>query len=114
MQRALVLCDGELVRDSHIIFEPPPTPLHAVATAVAQADSAAASNAEPAASVAIGAATAPAALADSLAQAERRILLEALRSNETRERIAERLGISPRTLRYKLARLRRMGLGSAA
>jgi DNA-binding Lrp family transcriptional regulator len=33
-----------------------------------------------------------------------------LRSSETRERIAERLGISPRTLRYKLARLRRAGI----
>jgi two-component system response regulator FlrC len=50
------------------------------------------------------------ALAESLALAERRIILEALRSHETRERIAERLGISPRTLRYKLARLRRAGI----
>ena len=23
MQRALVLCDGDLVRDAHIVFEPP-------------------------------------------------------------------------------------------
>jgi two-component system response regulator FlrC len=108
MQRALVLCDGELVRDSHIIFEPPPTPLHAVTTVSAEV----AVTPEPAEPIAIGGETGPAALADSLALAERRILLEALRSNETRERIAERLGISPRTLRYKLARLRRMGLGA--
>jgi len=103
MQRALVLCDGDLIGDSHIVFE-----LGAAATGV---PSSCAPVASPATAVTAETATASAAaLADSLAQAECRILLEALRSNETRERIAERLGISPRTLRYKLARLRRMGL----
>jgi len=102
MQRALVMCDGELVRDAHIIFEPPAAASHA-APAVADSDLSRRSI-EPAAEAA------PGVLAESLALAERRILLEALRSNETRERIAERLGISPRTLRYKLARLRRLGL----
>jgi two-component system response regulator FlrC len=103
MQRALVLCDGDLVRDSHIIFEPPAPPIvgpqavPAVATSTAPE-----SESAPEA--------APGALADSLALAEQRIILEALRSKETRERIAERLGISPRTLRYKLARLRRAGI----
>jgi two-component system response regulator FlrC len=60
--------------------------------------------------VAAAADTDQVALAQSLALAERKIILQALRSNETRERIAERLGISPRTLRYKLARLRRAGI----
>ncbi len=107
MQRALVLCDGDLVRDSHIIFEPPAgTPQSAAAAAAtAQADEAMPSALQPPAREA-----APGALAESLALAEQRILLEALRSNETRERIAERLGISARTLRYKLARLRRSGI----
>ncbi|HEV7985801.1 MAG TPA: helix-turn-helix domain-containing protein, partial [Steroidobacteraceae bacterium] len=94
IQRALVLCDGDLVRDAHIIFEPHPHPPPLSA---------------PLALETAGAAT-PGALAETLALAERRIILEALRSNETRERIAERLGISSRTLRYKLARLRRLGL----
>jgi two-component system response regulator FlrC len=97
MQRALVLCDGDLVRDSHIIFEPPQAP----AIAPPQAVMVPAPSATEAS---------PGALAESLALAEQRIILEALRSNETRERIAERLGISPRTLRYKLARLRRAGI----
>ena len=108
MQRALVLCDGDLVRDSHIIFEPPaaapvagPQPVAAAAVASAMQGSAASESAPEAT---------PGALAESLALAEQRIILEALRSNETRERIAERLGISPRTLRYKLARLRRAGI----
>ncbi len=102
MQRALVLCDGDLVRAAHIAFEPPaseeqpPSPAPAVTAAPAAADT--------------GGEPAPCALAQSLALAEQQIILQALRSNETRERIAERLGISPRTLRYKLARLRRAGI----
>src|SRR5580698_7486301 len=71
MQRALVLCDGDLVRDSHIIFEPPAPPIvgpqavPAVATSTAPE-----SESAPEA--------APGALADSLALAEQRIILEAL------------------------------------
>jgi len=111
MQRALVLCDGDLVREAHIIFEPPgsahasaPAPNQSFARAVAGA------NAPSETAAVTGRDALPGALAESLALAEQRILLEALRSNETRERIAERLGISPRTLRYKLARLRRAGI----
>jgi len=102
MQRALVLCDGDLVRDSHIIFEPPAPAIVAPPQAVMLAATATAPVSPPE--------TSPGALAESLALAEQRIILEALRTNETRERIAERLGISPRTLRYKLARLRRAGI----
>ncbi|MEJ0007525.1 MAG: winged helix-turn-helix domain-containing protein [Steroidobacteraceae bacterium] len=42
---------------------------------------------------------------------ERNVILDALRNgSSTRREIAERLGISPRTLRYKLARLRAAGI----
>jgi two-component system, response regulator FlrC len=113
MQRALVLCDGDLVRDSHIIFEPPaaasPAGSHITADASLPAVTAA-SAATPMAAAQLAREASHGALAESLALAERRIILEALRSHETRERIAERLGISPRTLRYKLARLRRAGI----
>ncbi len=50
------------------------------------------------------------ALADSLALAERQIILRALRAHASRERAAKQLGFSARTLRYKLARLRAAGL----
>src|SRR5690606_24868260 len=58
---------------------------------------------------------AAAALADrplrgSLRAAEKQILLEALRSGESRREVAARLGISPRTLRHKLAQLRSAGV----
>ena len=42
---------------------------------------------------------------------ERRLILEALEEGRgSRKYAAEKLGISPRTLRYKLAKLREMGI----
>jgi len=50
-------------------------------------------------------------LSDSLSTAERDLILEALRSDQgNRAAVAKRLGISPRTLRYKLQRLREAGV----
>ena len=37
-------------------------------------------------------------------------ILDALRTGSPRREVAERLGISPRTLRHKLARLREAGV----
>jgi two-component system response regulator FlrC len=51
------------------------------------------------------------ALARRRELAEREILLSALRDQaRSRNEVALRLGISPRTLRYKLARLRAAGI----
>jgi len=55
-------------------------------------------------------AAADVSLARSLGNAEKELLLEALRSGSPRREVAERLGISPRTLRHKLARLREAGV----
>lgn len=49
-------------------------------------------------------------LRGSLRAAENQILLDALRAGETRRDVAARLGISPRTLRHKLAQLRSAGI----
>ena len=50
-------------------------------------------------------------LSSSLDSKERDVILEALRSdNGNRQLAAKRLGISPRTLRYKLAKLRDAGV----
>ena len=60
-------------------------------------------------------ATQPANLAGSLEQAEQELILEALRAgNGSRRAAAEKLGISQRTLRYKLARLRELGVNVPA
>jgi two-component system response regulator FlrC len=89
MQRALILVNGASIEPDHIQFE------------------AAAEAPLPQLNVTV----APRALSDSLENTERNVLLEALRNGKgTRREIAEKLGISPRTLRYKLARLREAGV----
>jgi DNA-binding NtrC family response regulator len=51
------------------------------------------------------------ALQDDLRQREWKIIVDALReSGGNRARVADKLGISPRTLRYKLARMRDDGV----
>jgi two-component system, response regulator FlrC len=104
MQRALVLCDGDLVRAAHIVFDPAPTSKSAAPSATVTPP------VTPEVEVEVEGCDTSKALAESLAIAEQKIILQALRSNDTRERVAERLGISPRTLRYKLARLRQAGV----
>ena len=56
----------------------------------------------------------PTALAVNLQHAvkssEQQIIMAALQSTESREEAARKLGISPRTLRYKLAQLRNRGM----
>ena len=50
-------------------------------------------------------------LGRSLDETERDLILDALRTGQgSRREVAERLGISQRTLRYKLARLREAGV----
>jgi two-component system response regulator FlrC len=49
-------------------------------------------------------------LRGTLRAAEKQILLTALRAGASRREVAERLGISPRTLRYKVAQLRSAGV----
>ena len=49
-------------------------------------------------------------LAQTLARIEQKLILQALRKHDSREQVAAQLGISARTLRYKLARLRAAGV----
>ncbi len=107
MQRALVLCDGDIVRDAHVVFDPAPSAGDKGAAAAHIAVRV------PSATISepyIEPDFVNQALAQSLAITEQKIILQALRTHATRERVAERLGISPRTLRYKLARLRQAGV----
>jgi two-component system, response regulator FlrC len=92
LQRALILVNGPVIRPEHIQFELANEMPQPAATAPATAE-------------------AIRSLAGSLVQAERDLILDALRNNQgSRREAAERLGISPRTLRYKLARLREAGI----
>ncbi len=86
LQRALVLVEGSVIEAQHILFEKQAT---RVDTAGAGAP----------------------ALQQTLERAERDVILEALRAARgSRREVAEKLGISPRTLRYKLARIRSAGI----
>jgi two-component system response regulator FlrC len=92
LQRALILVNGPVIRPEHIQFELANEMPQPAATAPATAE-------------------AIRSLAGSLVQAERDLILDALRNHQgSRREAAEHLGISPRTLRYKLARLREAGV----
>jgi two-component system response regulator FlrC len=118
MQRALVLCDSGIIHCEHIVFEAaqsvtdmPARPAPPPQQSASSPSLAAATEALEVKGVAI-AQGAASDLARTRAAAEYQLILETLRRNDTnRERVAERLGISPRTLRYKLARMRAAGIG---
>ena len=89
LQRALILVNGPVILPQHIQFE-------------FAGDAAAPQARQPAT---------PASLAASLDERERDLILDALRLGKgSRREAAESLGISARTLRYKLARLREAGV----
>jgi two-component system response regulator FlrC len=93
MQRALILATGPVIDAEHIQIEE--------------------SNVQPTFDPSLPAAYSlqPAALSESVSATERDLILQALRTdNGNRSAMAKRLGISPRTLRYKLAKLREAGV----
>jgi two-component system response regulator FlrC len=102
LQRALILTSGAVIEPEHIRFELSASALDEAAVPIAGSTA----TSPPAASE-----PATGGLSDSLRQAERALILAALRETAgDRGRVAQRLGISPRTLRYKLARLREAGV----
>jgi two-component system response regulator FlrC len=87
LQRALVLVEGSVIEAEHILFEKQPSLLEAAQGGNSPA------------------------LHQTMERAERDVILDALRAaNGSRREVAEKLGISPRTLRYKLARIRNAGI----
>ena len=86
IQRSLILLQGASISASDLVFES--------CSATSEDD-----------------AMSTAALHESLQYRERQIIIDALADNNgNRVAVAETLGISPRTLRYKLARLRKAGV----
>lgn len=90
MQRALILCDGEWVREGDLILEEEEmggeTSLRERQPGLER-------------------------LGNELKQQEHQIILDTLNQCQgSRKAVAEKLGISPRTLRYKLAKMRDAGI----
>lgn len=99
MQRALILANGPVIEAAHIRLETDDV-FPEQGASQTQGETLARARRCP-----------DAPLARSLENAERDLILDALRSgNGNRQLAAKRLGISPRTLRYKLAKLRESGI----
>lgn len=96
IQRALILAQGEQITEDDILLDQLFAP---TSSAKAAAPQALASN------------TRSTDLDTALLDQEQRVILQALKSHGgSRQQVAEQLGISPRTLRYKLARMREAGI----
>jgi two-component system response regulator FlrC len=90
VQRAAILAGDGVVEAAHLSFE-------AAGAAPVEAPAPVTLSAEP--------------LGEDLKSRERRLILDALRSGGgSRKLAAEKLGLSPRTLRYKIARMRDAGI----
>ena len=100
LQRALILVNGPVIRPEHIQFELANDAAGMTGGSITVAHLPVRSVAKSTPATIVSAATSDSAaagsLANSLGQAERDLILDALRS--------------PRTLRYKLARLREAGI----
>jgi two-component system response regulator FlrC len=102
MQRAAILCSDGVIRGADLFLVPGGAPRLPSAAAAARA--------RALADAAV--ARAPRELDAELADNERQLIADALRDSLGSKKIAAaRLGISPRTLRHKLQRLREAGLG---
>jgi two-component system response regulator FlrC len=116
MQRALILCSGAVVEAEHVQLEgaaglcPAGFP-SGQALGSGQKPEPEPTTADSRLVLARAQSPEPSVLADSLSAKERDLILDALRlDNGNRQAVAKRLGISARTLRYKLARLRDAGV----
>jgi two-component system response regulator FlrC len=97
MQRAMILSDGERIRAMDIHFESIDGDMRSTPAASGQAPADDGNGRNR--------------LTDDLRSVEEQMILDALRNgNGSRKQAAELLGISPRTLRHKLQRLREAGV----
>ncbi|MDD4885896.1 MAG: sigma-54 dependent transcriptional regulator, partial [Thiomonas sp.] len=95
MQRAAILCQNGVVSAADLLFPPP------------VGDAPFRTGALPLQAASLGAGD----LDSELAQSERQLIAEALQQSQgSKSLAAQRLGISPRTLRHKLQKLRESGM----
>ena len=109
MQRALILCTGYCLTADDLLFETDDfaTQLHQPV----YAQTPVALPAEPLTLIENTYESEPQSLGDGVRSAEEKIILQILNeARGNRKTTAEKLGISPRTLRYKIARMKEAGV----
>jgi len=107
VQRAVVLCNGRTISPMHLMFDeaqPAPMPPRVAA------DMPSAEQELPQMAHGVEEEADPVNLQHAVKSSEHQIIMAALQATESREEAARKLGISPRTLRYKLAQLRNRGM----
>lgn len=108
MQRALILQQGEMITEADLHFE---VSEQFVAASVMPAPVETVQDTTPVTGPRPASPVASDSLNDDLKQREWSVILKAIATaNGSRKQAAERLGISQRTLRYKLARMREAGI----
>jgi two-component system response regulator FlrC len=112
IQRAMVLCPGTHIDTQHLMFDDA-SPCCLLAMAPVASPNAATS-ATPAPATTPSQILAPGPLYATVKHSEHHAIRAALDTSSSREEAAQKLGISPRTLRYKLARLRDAASGLSA
>jgi two-component system, response regulator FlrC len=111
MQRALLLCDlGGVIEPWHLVLDERARVASSGATFPAISTPAGSGALSASAQSASGFGTPSGGLADELWEEETRRIVTALASSHGREQAAELLGISGRTLRYKLQKMRKAGI----
>ena len=125
VQRAVVLCGGRVVTPAHVMFDDTGLDDQAgyasqmenlaqtmPAVAYAQPTYAQPTYAQPASSapIEIRQPETPVNLEHAVMVSEQQVIMAAIQSTDSRMEAAAKLGISPRTLRYKLAQLRSRGM----
>jgi two-component system response regulator FlrC len=123
--RALVMCSDNMITLEHLMFDEAPTPAPRLAVGAAPGQTPAAAAAmperlfaaplpEPAPAGAFWPAASPAgpntedgaSLQEAVKSNEHQLIMAAIQTTFSRMEAAHKLGISPRTLRYKLAKLK--------
>jgi len=115
VQRAVVLCGGRVITPAHVMFDD--AGLDGQAGYSAQMEdwmqSMPVSQVHPPAAIVpieIRPTEVPANLELAVMASEQQVIMAAIQSTDSRMEAAAKLGISPRTLRYKLAQLRSRGM----
>jgi two-component system response regulator FlrC len=123
IQRALVLCPDRTLTEDHLLFDDdvfagtaglPSFEVSTSAPSDAAVNTASALTIEvPSASTQAVEPSGGAGLQWAVRHSELRVIQDAIRNTSSREAAARLLGISPRTLRYKLAQMRDLGMMTA-